>query len=44
MGIQGVTWGYMELQGLQGVTGGYKGLKEGTRGYGGLERIIETFF
>ena len=33
--------------GIHGVTGGYKGLhgvKEVTRGYGGLQRIIESFF
>ena len=38
MGIHGVTRGY---RGLQGVTRGDKGF---TRGYGGLQRIIATFF
>ena len=49
-GLQEVTRGDKELQ---GVTGGYKGLQEVTRGYRGLQgmtgadkglqRIIETF-
>ena len=48
MGLPWVTGGY---KGLQGVTRGYRGLQGVTRGdrgfttgYGGLQRIIETFF
>ena len=43
-GLQGPTGGYKELQ---VVTGGYKWLQRGqreTKGYRGLQRILETSF
>ena len=38
MGLQGVTAGYMRLQGLQGVTKGFKGF-----GYNGLQGVISGY-
>ena len=44
MGLLGVTAGYKRLQGVTRGDRGGKGVKGVTRGYMGLQRIIETFF